>query len=197
MEIMVSRLNPLEEQPFKGSIVELTKTQMKVCFPTEFEEDGLWRVDLDQSNIIFERMRKAMAYFHYDLDVLEALPRARDQEYILNGTSLKDVLLQSGDPSRVVDGDQDFHTLQAADDVSYPTDVLSHDVRGFTAKEFESIFKDDIRIHSWVERYSRDDPVVVEGDPEFKHLNQSQIKAMATMIGKRISLVQGVSYLLT
>ncbi|KAF7759732.1 hypothetical protein Agabi119p4_11427 [Agaricus bisporus var. burnettii] len=190
-EIMVSRLNPLEEQPFKGSIVELTQTQMKVCFPTEFEEEGLWRVDLDRSNIIFERMRKAMSYLHYDVDYLERLPRARDQEVILHGTNLRDVLLQSEDPSRVEAGNQDFHTLQAADDVSYPTDVLSHDVRGFSTKEFESIFKDDMRIHSWVERYLRDDPLVMEGDPDFKHLNKSQIKAMATMIGKRISLVQG------
>lgn len=194
MQIMVSRVDPMKEIPYKGSIIELTKTQMRVSFPSAFEIEGFWRLDLDRSNIIFERMRKAISSLHYDLKYLERLPRSEDQEHILLGTGLKDVLLQSEDPSRSLEHQHhDFHALQASDDISYPKDVLSHDVRGFSPKEFEGIFKDDMRIHSWAERYSLDDPLVVVGDPDLSHLNKSQVKAMATMIGKRISLVQGVS----
>lgn len=196
MQIMVSRVDPLEETPYKGSIVELTKTQLKVAFPNTFEIEGPWRLDVDRTNFIFERMRKAISSLHYNLDHLERLPCSEDQEHILLGTGLRDVLLRSEDPSRILAHcHHDFHALQAADDVSYPKDVLSHDVREYSPKEFEGIFKDDMRIHSWAERYSLDDPLVVEGDPNLGHLNKSQIKAMAAMIGKRISLVQGVSFL--
>lgn len=191
---MVSRVDPLEETPYKGSIVELDSTRMKVAFPSNFDQEGPWRLDLDRTNFIFERMRKAISALHYDLDYLERIPRSKDQEHILLGTGLKDVLLRSGDPSRALPRDHhEFHALQASDDISYPKDVLSHDVREFSSKEFEGVFKDDMRIHSWSERYSRDEPLMIEGDPKLDHLNNSQIKAMATMIGKRISLVQGVS----
>jgi regulator of nonsense transcripts 1 len=170
---------------------------MKIAFPSVFEQEGPWRLDLDQTNFIFERMRKAITALHHDLDHIERIPRSKDQEHILLGTGLKDVLLRSGDPSRRShsrEQSNEFHALQDSDDISYPKDVLSHDVREFSSKEFEGVFKDDMRIHSWAERYSLDDPLVVEGDPELGRLNESQVKAMAMMIGKRISLVQGVSF---
>lgn len=194
MQVLVSRVDPLEETPYKGSIIQRTKTQLKICFPSTFEIDGPWRLDVDRTNLIFERMRKAISYLHYDPNHVEQLPQSDDQEYILLGTSLRDVLLRSEDPARVAHRG-DFHALQASDDVSYPKDALSHGVREFSSKEFEGVFKDDIRIHSWAERYSSDDPLVLEGDPDLGSLNRSQIKAMATMIGKRISLVQGVNIL--
>ncbi|KXN83989.1 hypothetical protein AN958_00636, partial [Leucoagaricus sp. SymC.cos] len=191
-QIMVSRVDPLEESPYKGSVVERTKSHLKITFPSGFECEGLWRLDLDRTNFIFERMRKAISALHYDLDALERIPCSNDQENILLGTGLKDILLQSGDPSRTLAHDHhEIHGLQASEDISYPKEALSHGVQGSSVKDFEGVFKDDMRIQSWAERYSRDDPLVVEGDPDLSHLNKSQIKAMATMIGKRISLVQG------
>jgi hypothetical protein len=192
MQVLVSRVDPLEETPSKGSIIERTKTQLKICFPSTFEIDGPWRLDVDRTNLIFERMRKAISYLHYDANHIEQMPQSDDQEYIFHGTGLRDVLLRSEDPARIAHK-PDFHALQASDDVSYPKDALSHGVREFSPKEFEGVFKDDMRIHSWAERYSSDDPLVMEGDPDLGSLNKSQIKAMATMIGKRISLVQGVN----
>ncbi|KAF5353493.1 hypothetical protein D9756_008080 [Leucocoprinus leucothites] len=199
-KIMVSRKNPLQEQadldvetPITGSIVELTETKLKIAFPHEFDESGLWRLDLGMTNFIFERMRAAVSALHYDVDILEREPRTDKVEPILLGTGLKDVLLRSGSPAtRTLSREhQEFHALQAPDDVSYPKDVLSHDVREFAPESFRGVFKDDMRIHSWAERYSLDEPLVIEGDPDLSHLNGSQIKAMATMVSKRISLVQG------
>lgn len=54
----------------------------------------------------------------------------------------------------------------------------------------ESIFAADARIKSWYERYSRSDPIVVEGDPDLS-LNASQLKAVALMLSNRLSLIQG------
>ncbi|KAF9451330.1 P-loop containing nucleoside triphosphate hydrolase protein [Macrolepiota fuliginosa MF-IS2] len=192
MQIMVSRADPLEETPYKGSIIERTKSQLRVCFPTAFDIEGFWRLDVDRTNVIFERMRKAISSLHYNMNHLEQLPRSEDQEHMLPGTGLRDILLRSEDPSRTsVHEGYNFHALQESDDISYPKDALSHDVREFSAKEFEGVFKGDIRIHSWAERHSLDNPLVMEGDPDLAHLNKSQVKAMATMISKRISLVQG------
>jgi len=143
------------------------------------------------TNVIFERMRKAIASLHCDLDVLEQQHQSGKVENILSGTDLRDVILRSAHLLGKAEG---VHTLQAPDDISYPEDVLSHDVQESSQEEFRGLFKDDMRIHSWAERYSLDDPLVMEGDPDLSHLNQSQIKAMATMVGKRISLVQGVNF---
>ncbi|EPQ30916.1 uncharacterized protein PFL1_01814 [Pseudozyma flocculosa PF-1] len=51
-------------------------------------------------------------------------------------------------------------------------------------------FWEDARIQSWYDRYSRSDPLVIDGDPDLG-LNASQTKAIATMLKERISLVQG------
>jgi hypothetical protein len=50
-----------------------------------------------------------------------------------------------------------------------------------------------MRIRSWARRYSDLNPVRVEGDPVLSGLNATQTRAIAMMVGERISLVQGVS----
>ncbi|CAO1632136.1 unnamed protein product [Sympodiomycopsis kandeliae] len=54
----------------------------------------------------------------------------------------------------------------------------------------DSIFAEDLRIKSWYERHLLSNPVAVEGDPELQ-LNESQLKAVATMLSSRLSLIQG------
>lgn len=46
-------------------------------------------------------------------------------------------------------------------------------------------------INSWVQRYMRDDPMSLPGDPDLG-LNPSQTKAVAMAIGEKLSLIQGV-----
>ena len=53
------------------------------------------------------------------------------------------------------------------------------------------LFRDNQLIHSWMERYRRDDPLVLPGDPDLG-LNASQTKAIAMALGDRLSLIQGV-----
>jgi hypothetical protein len=193
-QVLISRIDPLQEDPIKGSVVSSTISQIKVCFPEQFEVgDGQWRLDVGRSNIAYERMRTAIAHLHHDPQQQEEADILTDRQLILQGTHLRDVLLRTFDPS----ADPHAHVpLQAADEVAYPThEALEH--KGTMASELSDMgaFKDDIRIQSWARRYAELDPVVVEGDPVLEGLNSTQRRAIALMIGQRISLVQGVSSL--
>ena len=48
------------------------------------------------------------------------------------------------------------------------------------------------KLQDWARRYQAPDPVAMKGDPELE-LNPTQVRAVATMLGQRISLIQGVS----
>lgn len=52
------------------------------------------------------------------------------------------------------------------------------------------LFADDCRIRSWYERYARERPLRLDGDPDLG-LNASQTRAVAMMLRERVSLVQG------
>ena len=129
-------------------------------------------------------MRNAITRLGYD-----PADQADTPEHILQGTYLRPILLRSFSTSTAL-----AHTptsLQASDEVEYlPHDTLDHASR--LSDEHEGVFRDDMRISSWAKRYSKPNPVRVEGDPELS-LNATQIRAVAMMIGERISLVQGVS----
>ena len=63
-------------------------------------------------------------------------------------------------------------------------------------KEEESTLRSDLLrgnqlINSWIERYQRDDPLGLPGDPDLG-LNASQTKAIAMALGEKLSLIQGV-----
>jgi hypothetical protein len=81
--------------------------------------------------------------------------------------------------------------LQAADEVNYlPCEALEHASK--MPGERGGAFKDDMRIQSWARRYAEVRPVRAEGDSPLSGLNETQVRAVAMMIGERISLVQGV-----
>jgi hypothetical protein len=142
------------------------------------------RLDLGLSNIVYERMRTAISHLKNDPAV-----QAKHPDYILQGTHLRSIFLKSFSPSP-----ERAHTpksLQSPDEMRYlPHDMLDHPSR--ISVEHEGIFRDDMRIQSWAKRHSRPHPVKVEGDPDLS-LNATQIRAIAMMIGERMSLVQGVS----
>ena len=111
-----------------------------------------------------------------------------DRQYIPQGTHLRNVLLRSLFPQS-----KSFHEpLQAPDDVEYvPRETLEH--RSREQHDHSGVFQDDTRIHSWAQRYARHDPIQIDGDPPLLGLNPTQIRAIAMMLGERISFVQGVS----
>ncbi|TRM69680.1 P-loop containing nucleoside triphosphate hydrolase protein, partial [Schizophyllum amplum] len=198
VQVLISRVDPLKETPHTGSVVSYTKSQLKLSFLQRFElEDGQWRLDLGRSNIVYERTKTAISQLRQDPLQIQNMDAGRKKEYITQGTYLRDVLLQSFKP--VQSGDEsaeiDPATVSAnsrelhAPDSHYPVTVLDHESR--TRHDNRGIFKDDMRIQSWADRYSRPNPIAAEGDPELEGLNATQLRAVATMIGQRISLVQG------
>ncbi|GAA6053563.1 hypothetical protein JCM3770_005196 [Rhodotorula araucariae] len=92
-----------------------------------------------------------------------ALPSLR--EWALQGTELREALVP-----RSADVDE------AADEGASP---LKSD-----------LLRQNQLINSWIERYQRDDPLVLPGDPDLG-LNASQIKAIAMALGEKLSLIQG------
>lgn len=189
---MLSRTDPLKEQPILGSVDSRTDTCIRICLPDKFYglDEGLWRLDLGRPSLVYERMRAAISHLQHEPQVIEKMTPGLSSEYILQGTQLRDVILRTFDPE--ITPWQDHALLQAPDDVTYPShDVLEHEGRGKTDFEHLGAFRNDQRILSWAKRYSRAHPIVMDGDPAI-NLNDSQRKAMATMIGQRISLIQGV-----
>ncbi|KAH9976642.1 AAA domain-containing protein [Lactifluus volemus] len=174
--VLVTRLDPLQEVPMHGRVLMQTSTQLRVSFRKLFDLDGeVWRLDLGQSNIAYERMCTA-----------------RDNsdpgtELVLLGTHLRDVFLRSFSSS---EGAHERKSFQAADDASYAAHgALDHP--GLTGVEQGGVFKDDLRIQSWTRRYSRVEPIRVEGDPELNGLNATQIRAIAMMVGNESASFMG------
>lgn len=184
----MSRIDPLKEEPLNGNVVECTMTHIRVAFEGRFElDEPSWRLDVGRSNIIFDRMRTAISHFNHNPLSLEHSDTSSDL-YIFQGTHLRDILLRTFSPTL-----SSIHApLQAADDVDY----ISHETLEHRSREggdHNGAFKDDMRVRSWAKRYSEVNPVRVEGDPVLSSLNATQTRAVAMMIGERISLVQGVS----
>jgi hypothetical protein len=150
-------------------------------------------LDLGQSNIAYERMCHAITQLHQDPRILEKDNSDPENELVLLGTHLRDVILYSFSSSKGAHEPQPF---QAADDASYAAhDALDHP--GLIGAEHGGIFKDDLRIQSWAKRHSRVKPIRVDGDPELHGLNATQIRAVAMMVGERISLIHGVKIVFT
>jgi hypothetical protein len=144
------------------------------------------RLDLGQSNIAYERMNTAISCLSHDVPAIEQ-EMGGGQKYILHGTHLRHLLLQSFSPTS-----ESTHLtpLQRADEIKYLShETLDHGSR--VSKVSIGAFKDDMRIMSWAKRYMRPNPVRVEGDPVLP-LNSSQVRAVATMIAEDMSLIQGV-----
>lgn len=182
----MSRLDPLREVPYRGSVTCSTSSQIRIAFEDRFDlDDGLWRIDVGISNVVFDRMSRAIAHFHQDPAAQEA-DSAPDEQYILQGTYLRDVLLRSFST-----GSASLHQpLQAPDEVEYvPRETLEHASR--EARDDDGAFRDDMRIQSWARRYARRNPIQIDGDPPLDALNPTQIRAAAMMLGERICLVQG------
>ena len=131
-------------------------------------------------------MVTAINRLSHDVPAIEQAAES-GQKYILHGTHLRHILLDSFSPTS-----ESTHStpLQRADEVKYVSlETLDHGSR--VSKDSGGAFKDDMRIMSWARRYMRPNPVRVEGDPCLP-LNASQIRAVATMIGEGMSLIQGV-----
>ncbi|KAG9040991.1 hypothetical protein FS837_012861, partial [Tulasnella sp. UAMH 9824] len=155
-------------EPYLGSIMEVSDTKIKITFDQRFELDSYDQLDLWSSDIASQRMTEAVRSLDVDLDDVPSGSTAR--EPILQGTFLRDVLLQGfGNPALEGSGER----------------------RQELAITQPGAFSQNHLVQSWAHRYIRSSPILMPGDPFLKDLNESQIKAMALMIGNKISLIQG------
>ena len=193
-QILLSRHDPLKELPETGSVIARNASDLRVCFASRVNLSGIWRLDLGLPNLMFERMRSAISYLGNDLKRIE---EASDnfQQYILQGTELRDVLLQSFQPLRAILSPDAEEVSDLPKPVGETQETASTKVRGLDLPwEEMGAFKHDQRIVSWVKRHMKRVPIVLDSDPPLE-LNDSQRQAVAAMIGRRISLIQGVNTL--
>jgi len=131
-------------------------------------------------------------------DVVSA-PKCKPKQTILSGTAMRDVLLRAFQEDFVpYDSyssaiNADVHAVVPDGTQLKPTDIDATAVP--TDRSPDGILARNQLIQSWTRRF-RDTPLLVEGDPELE-LNPSQTKAIAMMLGERLSLVQGVGPVLT
>lgn len=145
------------------------------------------------------------------IDILTDLEHETDRsswrEFILQGTGLRDVLLRGFRSGSVRckdngDGDGAMDSLDHIDgidenvvdtaDIDVDADTVQRELdEDKERKKNAGTFADDQRIQSWARRYAMSPPLVMEGDPPLVGLNESQVKAVACMVGNRVSLVQG------
>ncbi|THU97878.1 P-loop containing nucleoside triphosphate hydrolase protein [Dendrothele bispora CBS 962.96] len=171
-QVLLSRIDPLKEPGNRGAIVSGTPYQLNVTFPNRIsldpeDEHNTWRIDIGQSQYVFNQMREAIASFADDPQAIEEkslyLPAsalvtdigstdgddgrisrtvAPSKQYILRGTHLRDVLLRSFQTS---DHPHVHRPLQDPDDLAYvDSSVLDHGSRKtLEVPESESEIKEE------------------------------------------------------
>ena len=105
--------------------------------------------------------------------------RRQIREWTLQGTELREEIVPSSASSSSKAQSESQENEEAPPPPLLPRPIES------------DLFRDNQLIHSWIERYRRDDPLVLPGDPDLG-LNASQTKAIAMALGDRLSLIQGV-----
>lgn len=110
------------------------------------------------------------------------------REWTLQGTELRELVVPASAPSSS-SGTTD---LSERPNVRSAAPSLGTSAAKSAATETHSdVLRDNQLINSWIERYQRDDPIVLPGDPDLG-LNESQTKAIAMALGEKLSLIQGV-----
>jgi len=193
MCVLVSKVDPLmEKETCEGVVIGHSATELRVMFEKRWNIDNekwrygkklsFWeradnfndRLDIGTSDSSYTRMVEALRSLRDDPETQEAESTAR-QEIALNGTYLRDIILSDFFPKHSLEE----LCAETRDESADP--IFSH---GF--------FADHDDIMDWVRRYSVDKPVIKAGDPG-TFLNKSQKRAIAQMLGERVSLIQGVS----
>lgn len=144
------------------------------------------RLDVGRSDMVYNRMRKAIEKLQHD-PAIQDKALASNSVAILQGTYLRDILLRTYNKSSP-------NELATTHELS-ESNIADTESPSLASRQPESrpgIFKDNQLIHSWTQRYSKLNPVIIEGDPEFPHLNVTQVRALACMLGEQFSLIQGV-----
>lgn len=123
--------------------------------------------------------------------------KAKLEEFTLAGSSIRELLVPDlntsnyyGRKKRVDEFTEVFAEDSPDQEVQTPESLLpiSPSLRSLNPS---TLFTDNQLINSWVKRYRRNNPIVMDGDPE-TGLNKSQTKAVAMALSEQLSLIQGV-----
>ncbi|GAA5962773.1 hypothetical protein JCM21900_006498 [Sporobolomyces salmonicolor] len=182
------------------------------------KEGDIYQIDvgLDESSYVLQQQAIDNLYFdparqrarnaeHVDaaqqayLDGTTSLLR----EWALQGTDLRELIVPKANGPKqsrpAVLQDDEF---LADEDDSSPAAELAHlpppesfllpDLAASTAESLHpsELFAQNQLINSWIKRYTRDEPLIMPGDPDLG-LNASQTKAVAMAMGEKLSLIQG------
>ncbi|CAO1616018.1 unnamed protein product [Parajaminaea phylloscopi] len=158
-----------------ATILSIDSYRLRVLFApphsaVDLEACPSWRLDLAPNGAIDVKIDEAIESL--DIDAQGLASRDFEHKWELTGTELIDLILPQASSSR---------------------EELSHDVangKDRTQNRLASIFESDLRIRSWYERYLRPNPLIIDGDPDLG-LNESQLRAVATMLSCPLSLIQG------
>ncbi|KAH8913978.1 P-loop containing nucleoside triphosphate hydrolase protein [Atractiella rhizophila] len=175
-----------------GSVTECSPdgTQVSVAFARRFDIEGRGvMISRGYDVTVYKREREALDSLEFDVANQRRLneyyvsthqttnqfasapwlTKTRLNQVSLRGTELRDLLLPpppSATGEEVVEEVQDDNT-------------------------FSSLLSENQMLHSWITRYSRPGPpLTVEGDPDLG-LNESQTRAIAVSLSRRLSLIQG------
>ena len=171
------QLSPGEQLPYNrfriGDIVRLSAEANRNVFYTATIES----TTPTQIQLVFERRVKIEEYDKWRIDYTH-----NDVSFRRSFDALESLHL---DPSEqtVENSSQNYENALRG---THLRDILLNN----KVDSLEGIFESDCLIKSWVRRYAKPDPVIVEGDPVLK-LNRRQLQAVALMIGNRMSLIQG------
>lgn len=152
-----------------ATIHAMSSTEVRLSFEKGFQELDLlacpaWRIDLGYNDLIERRVNEALQALSHDF---EAISRA-------------DILAREGSSELELSGS------------ALVPDIIREEPRTTSIRQC-GLFDDDQLIHSWIMRYSRPNPIEVEGDPLLSGLSEIQTRAVALMLSVPLSLVQGVS----
>jgi hypothetical protein len=164
--------------------------RVRLMHPVDLESGRLWRLDRSIDGYIsFHRMMGAIGALR-DMPIEEG---ELGKEYGVHGTILRDRLLEGFSAGKYNGSDSGYSAIPAyIGDRSHSTGLEEDkSTKGTIPK---SPILSNNRIQEWVRRYAQESPKKREDDPPLPTtLNPSQVRAIAHMFGKQLSLVHGVS----
>jgi hypothetical protein len=166
--------SPLNASPVvDGTVIHSSPTEIRVKIENSDsrrvwrDKQQRWRLDLGHNGIAYSRCLVAIDLLQFDPGLIESRS-TKETEYPLRGTHLRSELLRA-----------------------FRLYGMSWDEEN---KVRPGIFTDYPKLLDWARRYSVANPIKEQGDPEIL-LNGSQIRAIALMLQRKFSLIQGVCIL--
>jgi hypothetical protein len=169
-----AQLPPEPSTSFTASIVEMSNTYLFISFiqarPVDISSTP-FRVEITNDDVIYRRMISALSLLACDA-------AAQREDTRRNWEQL------------------DPESLTVKENIVQGTELRDILIPSFGRPRRGSELLGNQLLRSWVERYRRPIPFRLDGDPDLG-LNDSQLRAVASSLGERATVIQGVRSLLS